>query len=416
MLPLVIAFQILTISPPAITDCTNGLGHATLSWNVPQNFRVQVRVGGTDGIPMTGLENHAGSADTGDWVSNGMTFSLVNDAGLLMDRVTAAVNCGGTPDTTAAAFTASNSYLPLQVGNRWVYRTNSRTGTSDYTIWTLTRTIQINGKTWFLLETRGGSSNLALPMPCRTDADGRLYRLPRYPSDVTEELWLDPSGATQLQAVLQVQQTGIPVATPFGTLPGLRYMSYGSLAIEHGTLIRGLGLLESSTNMISGSSGGFLSSLSLVEARIGQAVWYATPATSVSIAAESARLQLTDRKVTNCAVPCYFVACYFAPGTDPPNTWKPCFQARVRAGVAGCDQPVRPQADVQLSDASGNTLTQRTIGLTASAVRCEATAYTQLPLYTIADAPFPTGAYRLSVVVRDGQGEIGTASVPLKIE
>jgi len=45
---------------------------------------------------------------------------------------------------------------------------------------------------------------------------------------------------------------------------------------------------------------------------------------------ESSILDVSSGNVTNCAVPCYFVACGLTPGADPPGTYKPCFQAGVR--------------------------------------------------------------------------------------
>ncbi len=47
---------------------------------------------------MTGREAPAGSAQTGGWVSNGLVFVLVADAGAELARVTAKVICDATPD------------------------------------------------------------------------------------------------------------------------------------------------------------------------------------------------------------------------------------------------------------------------------------------------------------------------------
>ena len=48
----------------------------TLNWRATGVSRVQVRVGSPTGTPMTGFESPTGSATTGDWVTNGLTFYL----------------------------------------------------------------------------------------------------------------------------------------------------------------------------------------------------------------------------------------------------------------------------------------------------------------------------------------------------
>jgi hypothetical protein len=51
-------------------------GRTTLTWRTSAATRVQIRVGSPVGTPMTGLEGATGSAQTGDWVTDGMTFYL----------------------------------------------------------------------------------------------------------------------------------------------------------------------------------------------------------------------------------------------------------------------------------------------------------------------------------------------------
>jgi hypothetical protein len=407
--------QILSISPAVITQCTNGLGRATLSWNSPLNTQVQIRVLARDGTPMTGLEPPNGSAQTEDWVRDGMAFFLVTPDDVVIDQVTARVNCSGTPDTTTAAFTALPIYFPMQAGNRWVFRTNSRIETSGYTTWIFTRTEQIAGQTWFILETRfGGSSDFA-ETAYRAADNGQVYRMPGYPSDTHEELWLDPNGGPLSSAVLKTQSVGVPVNTPFGELPGLQYQSYGSLTLETGTFVEGLGLLTSSTDMITGSSGGFTFGLDLVEARIGQAIYYTTPSLSVSVAAENSVLDVTNKKVTNCAVPCYFAACGLAPGSDPPGTWKPCFQARVRASLPPA-MTLPLDAELDLVNSSGVAVYQQALGLSAVAPAGEATAYVQIPLFSAPNIPFPPGNYSVNVTVHQAGTAAGSASVPVTVQ
>lgn len=57
-----------------------GNGKTTLHWKISSTDRVQVRVGTPDGTPMTGIQGAEGSAETGDWVTDGMRFFL-QDAG-----------------------------------------------------------------------------------------------------------------------------------------------------------------------------------------------------------------------------------------------------------------------------------------------------------------------------------------------
>jgi hypothetical protein len=53
-----------------------GVGRTTLSWLARGVSSVQVRVASPNGPPMTGFESPSGSASTGDWVTDGMTFYL----------------------------------------------------------------------------------------------------------------------------------------------------------------------------------------------------------------------------------------------------------------------------------------------------------------------------------------------------
>src|SRR3977135_4280748 len=112
---------VFQIRPDVITECSpNGLGRATILWNYSGTGPVQVRVGPAR-IPMTGLQPSIGSADTRDWVSDGLLFTLVDSGGHELARATARVKCGPFPDPIGAALGAS-SYFPLQAGNEWVYR------------------------------------------------------------------------------------------------------------------------------------------------------------------------------------------------------------------------------------------------------------------------------------------------------
>src|SRR5260370_12685854 len=89
---------ILQIRPDVITECSSfSLGRATIVWNYPGTGPVQVRVGPA-AVPMTGLQPSIGSGDTGNWVSDGLLFTLVDSGGQELARATARVKCGPFPD------------------------------------------------------------------------------------------------------------------------------------------------------------------------------------------------------------------------------------------------------------------------------------------------------------------------------
>jgi hypothetical protein len=67
----------ITASPNLIIRVAGqALGRTVLSWQASGATQVQVRVGSANGPAMTGLEAPSGSAETGDWVANGMLFYL----------------------------------------------------------------------------------------------------------------------------------------------------------------------------------------------------------------------------------------------------------------------------------------------------------------------------------------------------
>lgn len=402
--PLV-ASQLLTISPAVITDCRSGLGHATLAWNAPAGARVQIRIGNRNGTPMTAVTESTGSAETGDWVTDGMVFVLAGSDGYEYARVTARLNCGGSIDTTGAALTASSAYLPLSVGNQWVYRENSRLATSIYFTRTLTTTREVGDRTYFVMETRsqGGAPFETL---MRADEKGRILWL----NNGSEEVWLDPGGGP---AIYRGQAPDVDVVTPAGVLPvGLDYQGPTGLILERGQFARGLGQLSSTATLLTGSSGGFTDGFELIESRIGSGLSFSKHADSIELSADPTILDITGKNVPNCAVPCYFVACGLAPGADPPGTYKPCFQARIRVGLNSCDSQTPVNAALTLVDAAGTEMFTQDIGITVPPGTCTSAAYVRVPLYSI---PVTTGTYRLNVKAASRTGEIGAASIRLQV-
>jgi hypothetical protein len=358
--------------------------------------RVLVLVGGASGVPMTGLEPSSGTGDTGDWVADGMIFTLVDATGQELARATAQVGCVSAGSVLPAELSAA-PYFPLRVGNQWVYRTNNRAVTSAYTVWRVKSAARIAGQVYFVLE-QGIGGNLLLLRP---DDQGRVYQLGR---ELQEVLWFDPNSRSGA-GVIQVQSHA-SFRGPIGSFEdALFFQQFDPLLISSGFLVRGVGLVSRQTQMISGSSGGFAESLELVEARIDDHIRYATAAVSVGLAVESVDLDVSGKRVTNCAIPCYFTACGLVPSTDPPNTYKPCFQTRVRLEGPPRDVTV----GVDLLSASDTVVMHAEQVLTVPPDG-DAAAFMQMPLYTQPNQPVAAGAYRVRATA-----ESSSAVIPVQI-
>ncbi len=141
----------VTLHPPVITDCNSfGLGQATVQWSDPGGGTVQVLVGAKD-VPFTGRVPASGSAATGVWVSDGLPFVLVDAAGNQLASTTAQVLCSPSGGPVAAGLAAA-SYLPLDIGNRWIYLTNSRLATAQYVQWLVSGAQTVGGQVWFVIQ------------------------------------------------------------------------------------------------------------------------------------------------------------------------------------------------------------------------------------------------------------------------
>ena len=99
-----------TANPNPIVT-TNGatVGKTTLSWNAPGYTRLAVFVNSPTGIQMTGTAGSTGSATTGNWVTNGTQFFLVDlNANSAIASVTVQVTVGGSsPPPPGITFTAN---------------------------------------------------------------------------------------------------------------------------------------------------------------------------------------------------------------------------------------------------------------------------------------------------------------------
>lgn len=394
-----------TITPATIVDCRNGLGRASLAWQDAGTGMVQVRVGSRSGTPLTGWDQPSSSSETGDWVTDGMVFVLINQQEVELARVVARVNCGGSINAVESVFT-TGAYFPLQTGNRWVFRANSRFATSTYQTWTIERSERIGEQTWYVLRF---NDSPGAEMHVRSDSAGRVYFL----TGQGEQLWLDPTASPDPAAVLRIVRRGPANIPGLGTFPdALDYDSIqGGFIRETGTFVRGLGWVRREQQMLTGSSGGFLAGLELVEARIGGMLRLSVPAPSMQLFAESLRLDVSGKQVTNCAVPCYFAACSLVPGADPPGTYKPCFQVRV-----GLAHPAAESADIELLDAAGRAVFRVSRALPSGAAR-DSLLYEQVPLYSAPNVPLPPGNYRIGAVGRMPGGEAaGSATLQIRID
>ena len=112
---------IIATPNPIVPVAGQTSGSTTLSWQAPGFDRVQVRVGSPLGPAMTGVEGSIGSAQTGDWVSNGLTFYLQDlNTGNTIASVT--VQVGSTP-VRAGTLTATPSAIRVGGSTRLTWQT-----------------------------------------------------------------------------------------------------------------------------------------------------------------------------------------------------------------------------------------------------------------------------------------------------
>lgn len=79
----------LTIVPATLTRCNDrSLAKARLVWTTAETA-VQLRIGTATGPAMSGFEPGIGGTNTGDWVSDGLVFVLVNPNGQEVARAVA---------------------------------------------------------------------------------------------------------------------------------------------------------------------------------------------------------------------------------------------------------------------------------------------------------------------------------------
>jgi len=399
------AQETIRFTPAVVTQCAaNGLGSGLVSWDTDMQGPVTVRIGDRSGVALTGESPVRGSAQTGDWVSDGMVFVLVDAFQHELGRTSVRVQCKAAATVLPGALAVA-SYWPLQVGNEWVYVSNNRVSTSTYLTQRIIRADIIQGQVWFVVQHSATVSAPVLEMRFRIGDGGRIYQLPPLGQQLSPQpalLLLDPSIPPDPAAAMTVVGRGETITTPAGVFSDT--ISYrgviGGLSMQTGTYARGIGLISSSNSMLSGSSGGFTDGLTLLSAKIDGHIVYAPAAYSLEVGAEARWFDVSNQRATNCAIPCYFVACGVA-GADPPGTYKPCFRATIKAATMA--------ADLDLLDASNNSVYHVTLTGNADV---ESLIAHQVQLYTKPNQPFPPGSYTLRVKTPDGR----VAIVPVQLQ
>ena len=130
--------QQLLLTP--IGGCSNSIGRLRVSWNAP-DAAVSVCVGGKAAGATTayGLRCAAGIDRNGDWVREGLPVTLSSESGQILASGNAALDCEESRD-----------WIPLKVGNRWIYRSNTRQITATHFARTIVRTVEVEGFTYYV--------------------------------------------------------------------------------------------------------------------------------------------------------------------------------------------------------------------------------------------------------------------------
>ena len=176
----------------------------------------------------------------------------------------------------------TGSYFPLDVGDRWVYREDTRLATAQYQTWRVDRTVFANGYAYSAIAIEGPGTTYA-EYWFRADSNGRVYIL----SGDGDRLFLDPTMVAPNSGQVQVTGPGGTVATSLGTFPDtVNYVNPMGLDYETGILARGVGVLSSTTIVEAGSSGGTALVRTLVEAEVAGGIQFPAPIASFELGME----------------------------------------------------------------------------------------------------------------------------------
>jgi hypothetical protein len=367
------------------------VGIATLTWSGATG-PVQIRVGKPGGPAMTGFSDPSGSAVTEAWVSDGLMFFLVDQAGTVEASATAHVKCGSAPPTVDQGL-AGGSYFPLATGNTWVYKYNDRSITASYMTRTISDQVYLNGQTYFVVtqqSSSGPASTLAL---LRADSGGVIWQY----NSAGDQVYLNPATAASSRYSGALGVFNNAIVPPDQLIASLIQVT--------ATYARGIGLVGSSSIMLSGSSGGFTQMLDLVDVRV-DGFHLSVPAPKIALAIENTTLDLTHQLAPNCALPCYFVACGLGGLVDPPGTYRPCAQARIEASAEVANYTVL----LELLDSSGKAVFQNS---TQGSLN-----YVRVPLYT-GQFPFtllPPGNYTLTGSIIVAGAALASSTLAIHIQ
>ena len=320
------------------TTCIDSVGVVTLTWSNAVG-QPQINVGKSTGTPLTGLLPASGTAITGPWVSQGLTFYLVDQTGTVEASVTANTLCTSLPPAIDQGL-GSGSYFPLAVGNTWVYKYNSRSVTASYIVQTITAQTYQAGQTYYILTETSPPDPTPVAL-LRADSTGVIYQL----TGSGEQVYLDPKSASPAAYSGALGIFNDAIAPPTQVL--------ASIIETTSTYARGIGLVNSQSTMLSGSSGGFTQSLDLVDVKVN-GFHLSVPQPKISLSIDNPFPDLTNQKAPNCAIPCYFPACGIA-GADPAGTYRPCGQIRIDASAEASSYSVL----VELLDSTGKAVFQK---------------------------------------------------------
>jgi hypothetical protein len=292
---------------------------------------------------------------------------------------------------------ATGTYFPLDVGDRWVYREDTRFLTATYQTWRVDRTETRNGNTYSVIAIEGPGTFYTESW-FRADSAGRIYLL----TGIGDALFMDPALVAPNSGQLQLTGPGGTTTTAVGTFPDTqKYLYTWGRDRETGTLARGIGLLSSTSVYEELSDTGDDLIRTLVEADVAGGIHFPAAQSTMELGMESLNLDVSGMKVTNCAVPCYFAACYFVPGADLQGTYKPC--ARARIGLKNWPSEQSRTVTLQLLAPDGSAAFHSTLTMDSSAT--DSVTFLQVPLYSAPNQPFAPGTYQLSAETADGTAQ-----------
>jgi hypothetical protein len=377
----------LALDPPVIYDCAGSVGKATIRWTgAAAGSRIEI---GPGRALFSQPHASSGSMATEAWVSDGLEFRLTTADGGVQATVVAQVACG-TRNVPANGL-VTESYFPLQIGNRWVYRRDNRFRTADYVTWQVGGVRSIGGRVYATLLADG--SLIAL---LREDAEGTIWRFTGTEQNPSEAVFLNPRAATHA-----------PYRSEFGSYAdAATAVETATLLRDTRTFLRGIGLAASRQDLLTGSSGGFTEGLRLIEFHLASGPRVAATEARITVSAGRTLLNVTAREVDNCVIPCYYTACGIGSPVDPVGTYKPCVRTRVEASAEG-----DAWTEVVLMNASGQAVFRSPVVATSG----DTVRFVQVPLYSEPNHPLPSGTYTL--VGRSGQGstELGVAGLRVEI-